>query len=151
MAPLHSLVDGLRIKKCHQSEEGVTLKPWYLIYHSSNIKALKYTLTSVVWPSSMSLPFLSSKTLENGCSQINLPPCCHISLPYIMGCDIQVIHQRIQTPCSHASRYHHCHYGNLDKHYPNPLLSCIHVNTAYFLNITCTLIATSVDTREVRM
>ena len=30
MTPLHSLVDGLRIKnKCHQRED-VTLRPWYL-------------------------------------------------------------------------------------------------------------------------
>ena len=59
-----------------------------------------------------------------------------------MGFDIQVIHQKIQSMCLHASRCHYCHYDNLDfvlfhnvTHYPNPLLSCIYVNN---------LIATSV-------
>ena len=41
---------------------------------------------------------------------LNLYPCCHISLSYIMGSDINIIQQRIQTTCSHASRCHNCHY-----------------------------------------
>ena len=35
---------------------------------------------------------------------LNLPPCCHISLPYIAGFDIKVIYQSIQTKHLHAYR-----------------------------------------------
>ena len=80
----------------------------------------------------------------------NLLPYCHISFPYITCFDIKLIHQRIQTTPPHASRCHCCHYCNVDlvlfhnvPCYTNPLLSCIHVNTIYLLNITCILVATS--------
>ena len=85
---------------------------------------------------------------------LNLPPCCHISFPYITSLDIKTIHQWIQTTCLHvASRCHHhhyCHQCNVDfmlfhniTCYTNSLLSRIHGNIAYLLNITCTLVATS--------
>ena len=35
---------------------------------------------------------------------LNLPPCCHISLPYIAGFDIKIIYQIIQTTHLHAYR-----------------------------------------------
>ena len=80
---------------------------------------------------------------------LNLLPCCHISLSYITGFDIGIIHRRIQTTGSHSSHCHHCHYCSVDfvlfynvTCYTNPLLSCIHVNTTYLLNISCTLVAT---------
>ena len=44
----------------------------------------------------------------------HLPHCCHISLPYIMGFDIKIVHQRIQTTPSHTSHCHHCHYCNVE-------------------------------------
>ena len=86
-------------------------------------------------------PFVNNKNPEgNKCAQFNLPPCCHVSLSYVMGLDIELIHQRMQTTRLHASRcYHHyyCRYGNVDfmlfhnfTCYTNSLLSCIHVNTA---------------------
>ena len=78
------------------------------------------------------------------------PPRRHISLTYIMGFDIKVIHQRVQTTLSHASRCHPCQCCNVDfarfhsvTHYASSLLSCIHVNTTYLLNITCILVTTS--------
>ena len=83
---------------------------------------------------------------------LNLPPCCHIFLMYIMGFDIQVIHQRIQTTRSHASHCHgctYCHYCNLDvmlfynvTHCTCSLFSHVHVNTTHLLNTMCTLVAT---------
>ena len=116
---------------------------------NSMSKFVKYTLTSVISPFIMSLPLLYPKTLGNGCAQFNLPPCCYTSLPYIIGFDIKIIHQRIQITHSHASCYHHSHYCNVDfvlihnvTCYANWLLSHIHVNLRYLLNITCTLIAT---------
>ena len=49
---------------------------------------------------------------------LNLTPCYHISLPYILWVfDNNVNHQRIQTTRLHASRCHHCnycHYCNID-------------------------------------
>ena len=70
---------------------------------------------------------------------LNLPPCRHIFLPYIMGFVIKAIHQRIQTTRSHAShchQCHYCHYYNVDfvlfhnvTRYINSLLSRIPVNT----------------------
>ena len=78
-----------------------------------------------------------------------------MSLPlpsHIMGFDIKSIHQRIQTTSSHASCFHYCHYChhcNVDfvlfhnvTCYANSLISCIRVNIADFLTITCTLIVT---------
>ena len=79
---------------------------------------------------------------------LNISPCCHISLSYIMGFDIKIIQQRIQTT-SHASSCRHFHDCNIEcmlfhyvTCYSNSLLSCIHVNIANLLNITCTLVAT---------
>jgi hypothetical protein len=95
----------------------------------------------------MSLTLLYPETLGNGCAQFETPlHVCHVSLPYIIGFDINIIHQRIQTTRLHSSR---CHYWGVDfvlfhyvTCYTNSLLSCIHVNNAYLLNITCTLVAT---------
>ena len=80
--------------------------------------------------------------------------CCHASLPCIIDVDIKINHQRIQTTCLHASHchlYNYCRYCNVDfvlfhnvTCYNNSLLSCIHANTTKLLNITCTLVATSV-------
>ena len=83
---------------------------------------------------------------------LNIPPRCHVSLSYITNFDVKIVHQRIQTTCSHASRCHHCHYFIIAmlnfvlfhdvKCYSNSLLSCIHVITANPLYITCALVAT---------
>ena len=79
---------------------------------------------------------------------LNLPHCCHISLSYIMGVDIEMIHKGIQTTCSHASHCHYCHYCNVDfvlfhnvTCCTNSLLSHIYFNTVDLLNIMCTLVA----------
>ena len=108
-----------------------------------------YTLTSIMSPSVMSFPLLYPKTLGNRCPQSKSPSCCHISFSYIMGFDIKQIHHQIQTTHSHASCGHYCHYCNVDfvlfhnmSCYTNSLLPCIHVNTTYLLNVTCTLVAT---------
>jgi hypothetical protein len=87
-------------------------------------------------------------TIETNVLNSNIPPCCHKSLPYTMVSGIKIIHQRIQIICLHASHCHHCHYCyhcNVDfglfynvMCYINSLLSCIHVNTTYLLNIMCT-------------
>jgi hypothetical protein len=89
----------------------------------------------------------------------NLLPCWHITLPYITGFDIKAIHQRTQTTRSHASHCHHsiyCHYCNLDfvlfhnvKCYTKSLLSCIHANNTYLLNIACTSVSTCVILRRL--
>ena len=60
---------------------------------------------------------------------LNLTPHCHISLPYIMGIDITINHQRIQTTRSHTT--------------PSSSI-IIHVNTTYVIDITCVVVATSV-------
>ena len=41
---------------------------------------------------------------------LNIPPCCHISISYIMGFDIKVIHKINRTTCLYASCCHHYHY-----------------------------------------
>ena len=69
--------------------------------------ATLYILTSV-----MSLPLLSPEGMD--VLILNLPLCCHISLPYIMGFEIKIIHQGIQTIRWYASCCHHCHYCNVD-------------------------------------
>ena len=108
-----------------------------------------YTLTRKISPSIMllSLSYIS-KSYRTDVLNLNLPPYYHISLPYVMGFDIKVIHQRIKTTHSYAS---HCHYSNVDfvlfhnvTCYNNSLLSCIHVNTTCLLNITSTLVAIGV-------
>ena len=77
---------------------------------------------------------------------LNIPPCYHISLSHVVSFDIKIIHQRIQTTHSRASRRHHCNDDFVLFHnatcYTNPLLSRIHVTTVDLLNITCTLVAT---------
>ena len=62
----------------------------------------------------MLLPVLHPKTLSKGFLILNLPPCSHISIPCIIGFDMNIIHQRIQTTRLHASCCHNCHYCNVD-------------------------------------
>ena len=54
----------------------------------------------------------------------DLPLCCHIPLSYIMGSNIEIIHQRIWIRCSHTSRCHHYYYGQTRSittwHWRNP-------------------------------
>ena len=76
-----------------------------------------------------------------------LPPCCHISLLCIMVFDNKLIHQRIHTTHLYASRCHYRHYCNVDivlfhnvTQSTNSLLSYIHVNIAYLLNIIFTFV-----------
>jgi hypothetical protein len=73
---------------------------------------------------------------------LNLVFYCHISFSYIICFNIKIIHQRIQTTSSHASRCHNCSVDFVVFHnitcYTNSLLSQIHVNTTKLLNITCT-------------
>ena len=91
---------------------------------------------------------------------LNMPRCCHISISYVTGFDIKIIHQRIQITCSYTHYIrHHCHYFhycNVDivsfhdvTCYTNSLLSSIHVNIAYLLNITCILVATCMILRRL--
>ena len=93
---------------------------------------------------------------------LDIPPCCHISLPYITSFDTKIIHQRIQNQmlacitllslkllsllqcwlfllCPNATCYTYS------------LLACIHVDTKNLLNITCFLIATCVIIRKVKV
>ena len=83
----------------------------------------------------------------------NLTP-CHVSLPYIMGFDIKINHQWIQTTCLPTSCCHQCNYcryyifdfvlfHNVTC-YTNSLSSRIHVTTTWLFNIMCTLVATNV-------
>ena len=93
---------------------------------------------------------ISRNPRKQMCSIKNLLPCCHISLSYIMGFYIELIHQRIQTTRLHASRCHRCCFCSADfvysiiSHTTNSLLSCIHANTTDLFNIICSLVATSV-------
>ena len=112
------------------------------------------TLNSVILASLMSLLLLYPETMWTRGSPLNLPPCCQVSLPYIMGFDIEINRQKIQTTNSHASCGHHynyCHYYMLTLCYCMMsratfilFLSCIHANTTQVVNILCTLVATSV-------
>ena len=76
---------------------------------------------------------------------LNLPPCCHNSLPYITVFWHQITQQRTQTTCSHALRCHLClcviHNVTC---YVYSLLSHIHVNLTDLLDIMCILVATIV-------
>ena len=67
-----------------------------------------YTLTSI-----MSLPYIPHPWGTNVLN-VNIPPCCHIFLQYIMGFDIKLIHQSIKTKHSHASCCHYCHCCKVD-------------------------------------
>ena len=83
---------------------------------------------------------------------LNLSPCCHTSLPYIIVFNINIIHQTILTTSSHTSCCRHCHcchHCNVDfvvscnvTCYTNSLVSCICANVVYLLNVNCTLVAT---------
>jgi hypothetical protein len=102
----------------------------------------------------MSLLLLYLESQGTDVLNLHLTPCCHIFLPYSMSCDIE----RIQTTCLHASRCHYCHYCNFDfvlfqnfTHYTNSLLSHIHVNIGYPLNIMCTLVATCMILRRLTL
>ena len=113
------------------------------------------TLNSIISTSFMSSPSSYTPNVRIVCSRFE-SHCLSSRFPYvyIMGFDIKINHQRIQTTHSHASRCHHCSYCqqcNLDfvvfhnvTCYYNPRLSHIHVNTTKLLKITCTLVATSV-------
>ena len=99
----------------------------------------------------MTLSLSYPETLGNGCAQLYIPSCRHISLPYVTIFAIKMIHQRIQTTRLHASCSHYCHYLHVDfvlfhniTCYTNYLLSSIHVDTTYLFNIMCTLVATCV-------
>jgi hypothetical protein len=95
---------------------------------------------------------LCPKTLHYVCAQFKSPSLLSHFLPTYQGnLDMKIIHQRIQITRSHASHCHHCHHYNVDfvlfqnvTCCPNSLSSCIHINTAYFFNIMCTLIVTCV-------
>ena len=100
-------------------------------------------------PYIMSPPLLYLETLGKGCAQFKSPSLSsHFPLTYSNN-NIKVIHQRVQSTCSHAPRHPYCHYCNADfvlfhnvTCYINTLLSCIHVNIAHLLNITCTSVTT---------
>ena len=92
---------------------------------------------------------------------LNPPPCCHNSFSFITGFDIKIIQQITQTTRLHARCCYHCHYRYCCHYchvdfvlfhnvawYINFLFSCIHVNTTNPLNITCTLVATSMILRR---
>ena len=79
-------------------------------------------------------------------------------LPIHHGFDIKIIHQRLQSTYSHASRYHHCRYCNVDFTlfynviwYINSLVTHIQINNTNFLNVTCTLIGHMCDIRKGRV
>ena len=78
-------------------------------------------------PSLMPLPLLYPKVLGHGCPHFKPSSLLSHSLTNIMGFEIKVFHQRIQTTHSHAS---YCHYCNVD--------------FVLFHNVTCTLVATGV-------
>ena len=101
-------------------------------------------------PSAMSLPHILEPYGTNALHS-NLLPCCHIPLLCIMGFDIEIIHQIIQTTHLHASHCHYCDHCNVDfvpfhivTCYIDSLSSSIHGNTTNLLDIMCTLVATVV-------
>ena len=74
---------------------------------------------------------------------LNIPLCCHISLPYTT----KSLHQN--NPPKKSNHAWCCHYCNIDFvlfhnaiSYNDSLLSCIHVNITCLLTSTCTLVAT---------
>jgi len=92
-------------------------------------------------------PSLYLETLGNICARFESPSLLHISLPYITSFDTKRIHPRNQITCSHTSCCHHCSIHFVLFHnitcYTYPLLSRIHVNITYFLNITCIMVSAS--------
>ena len=158
---IHDSICKLIHKKCH-------LKSYYsdIKYHTTlkiifSVPNITYAeVVIVVWkyivwghPNLLNVilhnvtPLLYLKTLGNGYVNLNLPLCCHISLPCITWSDIKVLHQRIQTIHLHASCCHRCSV-DFDMFHnvtwsTNSLLSCTRVNNKHLMNITCTLVATS--------
>jgi hypothetical protein len=124
----------------------LSLYIWIYIYQLSYVALCFVTLSL-----SLSLSLLYIITLGNKCvGGLNLPPCCHICLSYVMGFDIKIMHQSIRTTHSHTSYCHHCHYYSVDfvfflnvTCYTNSLLSRFHANIADLLDIMCTLVATT--------
>ena len=106
-----------------------------------------HILTSVTSPSIMPLFMLYLKYLGNGCPYLkHFSLLSHAPPPNIKWFDIKVVHWRNQTKWLHASYCHYSHVNCVLFHnvtcYTNFVLSPIHVNTTYVLNITCTLLAT---------
>jgi hypothetical protein len=63
----------------------------------------------------MSLPFLCPKTLENGCTQLSVPPCCHI--PPLHISHVLKVKQPIEEfnyTLTRITLIHCCHYCNVD-------------------------------------
>ena len=119
---------------------------------------LRHQCTQCNLTSIMSLPLLYPETMGNGCAQSKPSSLLSHFLSCITDFDIKIIHQIIQTTRPHASRCHHCHYCSIDfvlfhnvTCYTYCLLLDMHVNTTTLLNITCTLVATKHDIREVRV
>ena len=122
------------------------------IGHVRNIIFCIYTLVlSVMSPSVMSLHLTYiPKPLGMDVLCLHLPLCCHISLPHITCFDIKIIPKKFKP---HV-RTHHIliivliamltlSYSIMSHAYNNSLLSHIHVNSTNLINITCTLVATS--------
>ena len=94
-----------------------------------------------------------------GVLSLNIALYSHVVLPYIMGFDIKINHQRVHPTHSHVLGSHHCnycHHCNVDfvlihnvTCYTNSPLYRIHVNTTRLLNITFTLVVTSVILRSL--
>ena len=121
---------------------------YFHINSPSTLRRL-YTITCVLSPYAMSPPRLYPEIVGNRCARLESPSLSsHFPLIYLNN-NIKIIHQRIQTTCEHAPRRLYCHYYNVDfvlfhnvTCLTNSLLSCIHVNTAHLLDITCTLVTT---------
>ena len=99
----------------------------------------------------VTLSLISRNPQGTDVHNLNLFPCCHIFLPYMMSLtlkqSIKAFNPHLHASCCH--HYHYYHHCNVDQVlFPNiiyctyALLSCIHVNTTCLLNITCTLVAT---------
>ena len=111
-----------------------------------------HTLNSVLSTSLMSLLFLYPKTLGTGCSRLKPHFLCHVSPPNVMGFDIQI------NPVKPHAHTHHvvpiamstsCYSIMSFACHTTPLLPRLHVNTTKLLDITCTLVATSVTLQSV--
>jgi hypothetical protein len=80
---------------------------------------------------------------------LKLPPCYHISLPYTMGFDLKVIHQRNQTTCLHATHCHHCHYS----HFFSMLTLCYsilsHTTLVFYYHASMLTLHTSLISRAL--
>jgi hypothetical protein len=120
--------------------------------HNIHLKYIIMWIFRVYIINNVRSPFVISKPQRTDVLTLNFPPCRHISLSYVMGFDIKIIHQRIQTTRLHASCCHYCNVDFVLFHnvtcYTNSLLSHIHVNTTSLLNIMCILDATSMILRK---